>query len=102
MTRFETHMEALIEEYESECCDFSKSSCQKLLQLYLSHMEDSHLKCVLYKYLSYNTQSDLSLIESKLGDLKVTLNNCSSNLTLEEYDILHGDIEEIQRIVSEM
>lgn len=46
--------------------------------------------------------SKLQIIEQKLSELKLTLNNNSSGLSLVEYDILYGDIEELQYLVDEL
>ncbi|AGH32238.1 hypothetical protein VPHG_00175 [Vibrio phage 11895-B1] len=50
---------------------------------------------------SANIERALKTISDKLTDLKSTLNSCSENLSLEEYDILYGDIEELQKIAHE-
>ena len=45
------------------------------------------------------TKTQITTISDKLAQLKLTLNKCSDNLSLEQYDHLHGDIEELQRLV---
>jgi hypothetical protein len=50
-TIFQQHMDSLVRDYEDECCKFDSETNIKMLSLYLSRMEDSHLKCVLYKHL---------------------------------------------------
>ena len=54
-TYFKQHMDDLVKEYESEECVFNKTSNRRMLEMYLSRMEDCHLKCVLYKYLEGET-----------------------------------------------
>jgi len=48
---FETKMNSLIEEYETERCEFTYDNNIKMLEQYCSRMEDSHLKCVIYTLL---------------------------------------------------
>ena len=43
--------------------------------------------------------NNLESISIKLAELKNTLGKCASGLSLEEYDILHADIEELQILV---
>lgn len=38
-------------------------------------------------------------LSTKLAELKLTLNEYSDNLSLEQYDHLHGDIEALQCLV---
>lgn len=45
------------------------------------------------------TETQIAIIADKLAQLKLTLNTYSDNLSLEQYDHLHGDIEELQRLV---
>lgn len=46
--------------------------------------------------------AQLHLVAAKLSELKQTLNDFHAGLSLEEYDILHGDIEELQYLVDEI
>ena len=48
------------------------------------------------------TKTQISTISDKLAQLKLTLNIYSDNLSLEQYDHLHGDIEELQRLVLDL
>lgn len=45
------------------------------------------------------TKTELTEIFTKLAELKVTLNKYAEGLTLEEYDYLYSDIEELQGLV---
>lgn len=45
------------------------------------------------------TKTQITTIADKLAQLKLTLNAYSDNLSLEQYDHLYGDIEELQRLV---
>lgn len=47
-------------------------------------------------------KTELIEVSTKLAQLKVTLNEYAEDLTLEEYDHLHGDIEELQGLVSDV
>ena len=47
-------------------------------------------------------KTELTEVFTKLAQLKVTLNKYAEGLTLEEYDHLYGDIEELQGLVSEL
>lgn len=51
MNKFKQNMEVLVEQYEAEECNFDLSTNRKMLELYISRMEDCHIKCVLYKFL---------------------------------------------------
>jgi hypothetical protein len=46
--------------------------------------------------------AQLHVIFAKLTELKQTLNAFNEGLSLEEYDILYGDIEELQSLVYEI
>ena len=46
--------------------------------------------------------AQLHLVAAKLSELKQTLNDFHTGLSLEEYDILHGDIEALQILVHEI
>lgn len=45
------------------------------------------------------TKTQIAIIADKLAQLKLTLNECSDNLSLEQYDHMYGDVEELQRLV---
>lgn len=47
-------------------------------------------------------EDNLQKLLQKLATLKVTLNCSADNLTLEDYDCLHGEIEDIQYFVCKM
>ena len=47
-------------------------------------------------------KTELTEVFTKLAQLKVTLNKYAVGLTLEEYDHLYGDIEELQGLVSDV
>lgn len=47
-------LDCLVNEYKEEFVDFSKESCAKLLNIYMSRMEDCQLKALLYMYLKHN------------------------------------------------
>lgn len=49
-----------------------------------------------------NKDKLLQIVSDKLADLKSDLCQCSSGLSLEEYDLLYGDIEELQCFVGEL
>ena len=46
--------------------------------------------------------AQLRTVASKLAKLKQTLNTFHAGLSLEEYDILYGDIEALQDLVHEI
>lgn len=47
----------------------------------------------------YTTNEVISLL---LSELKLTLNNYSDNLTLEQYDHIYGQIEELQYLLLDL
>jgi hypothetical protein len=49
-----------------------------------------------------SVKTQLLEVFTKLTQLKVTLNKYAEGLTLEEYDHLYGDIEELQGLVSDV
>lgn len=53
MKDFDKDMDTLLAEYVEDGCNFSRESCVECLMLYVSRMQDSHFKCVLYKHLKY-------------------------------------------------
>ena len=46
--------------------------------------------------------SKLDVIIDKLAELKNTVNSCATNLSLEDYDWLYGDVEELQHLANEL
>jgi len=46
--------------------------------------------------------SKIDNITDKLAELKSAVNSCGNSLTLEEYDWLHGSVEELQYLVFEL
>lgn len=48
------------------------------------------------------TKTQIATISDKLAQLKLTLNLYSDNLSLEQYDHLHADIEELQYLVLDL
>lgn len=48
------------------------------------------------------TKTQITTISDKLAQLKLRLNVYSDNLSLEQYDHLHGDIEELQYLVLDL
>tara|TARA_R100001594_G_scaffold61608_1_gene95796 strand:+ start:258 stop:413 length:156 start_codon:yes stop_codon:yes gene_type:complete len=44
----------------------------------------------------------IDVIIDKLAELKNSVNSCGNSLTLEEYDWLHGDVEELQHLAYEL
>lgn len=46
--------------------------------------------------------SKIDDIITKLAELKNSVNSCSTNLTLEEYDWLYSDVEELQHLAYEL
>lgn len=48
------------------------------------------------------TKTQIATISDKLAQLKLTLNRYSDNLSLEQYDHMYGDIEELQRLVLDL
>lgn len=49
-----------------------------------------------------SVKTQLLEVFTKLTQLKVTLNKYAEGLTIEEYDHLYGDIEELQGLVSDV
>lgn len=47
-------------------------------------------------------KTELTEVFTKLAQLKVILNKYAEGLTLEEYDHLYGDIEELQGLVFDL
>lgn len=48
------------------------------------------------------TKTQIAIIADKLAQLKLTLNRYSDNLSLEQYDHMYGDIEELQCLVLDL
>lgn len=48
------------------------------------------------------TKTQIATISDKLTQLKLTLNAYSDNLSLEQYDHMYGDIEELQYLVLDL
>lgn len=46
-----------------------------------------------------SVKTQLTEVSTKLAQLKITLNKYAEGLTLEEYDHLYADIEELQGLV---
>ena len=47
-------------------------------------------------------KTQIATISDKLAQLKLTLNRYSDNLSLEQYDCMYGDIEELQCLVLDL
>lgn len=48
------------------------------------------------------TKTQIATTSDKLAQLKLTLNRYSDNLSLEQYDCMYADIEELQRLVLDL
>lgn len=65
------------------------------------HYPSEKLRQVMNEEEKTSNITDLDIILNKLGELKHSL-RLYPELTLESYDMLHGDIEELQHLVWEV
>lgn len=66
------------------------------------HDQDVYEVVEVYSEKEVDIQKKLHLVAAKLSELKQTLNDFNTGLSLEEYDTLHGDIEALQILVHEI